>query len=152
VNHVRVFLDSCVLVEGVCSAWSASRAVLILGRSPTFKFVLAELVIEETQRALTNKLSDSFGGSRRLREDFAFLLTRLNPERVPHVTDIQFLAARSMIRHTNDVPILAAAIQAKPDWLLTDNTAHFDDRVSEKSGLRIATPQQFLNLCGKLFR
>ncbi len=113
--------------------------------------MLADLVLEETERALSNKLSDSFGGSRRLREDFRFLLTRLNVERAPHATDAQFLAARSMIRHMNDVPILAAAIESKPDWLLTDNVSHFDESVSKKTGLAIVTPREFLSLCGKLF-
>ena len=107
---------------------------------------------EQCQRALAVKLGTGFGGNRSLRDEFQFLLTRLTVERVPHVTEQEFLAARSMIRHMHDVPIIAAAIRAKPDWFLTDNTSHFDHRVAEKSGLTIATPQDFLKLCGKLFR
>jgi hypothetical protein len=53
------------------------RGVLILGRSSMFTFVLAAIVIEETERALVDKLGKSFGGGRRLREEFHFLLKRL---------------------------------------------------------------------------
>lgn len=149
--QVRIFLDSCVLIEGICAPWSDSRGVLILGRSSVFRFVLAEIVIEETERALAKKLGRDFGGDRRLKEEFRFLLNRLDIERVPHVSVQEVQRARSLIRHVNDVPILAAAIQAKPDWLLTDNTSHFNREVSRRTSIRIATPQQFLLLCGKLF-
>jgi predicted nucleic acid-binding protein len=67
------------------------------------------------------------------------------------VPDEEFLRARQLIRHVNDVPFLAAAIMAKPDWLLTDNAAHFEARVSQRTGLQIATPAEFLASCGRLF-
>jgi predicted nucleic acid-binding protein len=151
VSRVRIFLDSCMLVEGVCAPWSDSRGVLILGRSSLFTFVLADIVLEESERALARKLHEAFGAPQRLREEFRFLIQRLNVERIPHVSDQEFLKSRSLIRHVNDVPVLAAAINARPDWLVTDNTAHFDEKVSRKTGLRIATPKEFLSSCGKLF-
>lgn len=150
-NQVRVFVDSCVLIEGVCAPWSASRGVLILGRSAMFRFLLAEAVVKETERAFAKKLGDSFGSVRSSNEEFRFLLSRLNVEHISHASNQEFLRAQPLIPHWNDVPVLAAAIRAKPDWLLTDNTSHFDDRVSQKTGLRIATPTDFLAWCGKLF-
>ena len=146
-----MFLDSCVLIEAICAPWSDSRGVLILGRSSVFRFVLAEMVIEETERALAKKLGRDFGSGGRLKEEFLFLLGRLDIERVPHSSAEEVQRARALIRHINDVPILAAAIKAKPDWLLTDNDTHFDQVVSTKTGLQIATPREFLLLCGKLF-
>ena len=150
-SAIRVFLDSCVLIEGICAPWSDSRGVLILGRSSLFKFVLAEIVAEETERALAKKLARDFGSARRLRDEFRFLLKRLDIERIQHASNDDVHRAQPLIRHFNDVPILAAAIKAKPDWLLTDNTSHFDTAVSKKTGLRIATPHEFLLVCGKLF-
>ena len=79
-NRPRVFLDSCVLIEGLVAPWSASRGVLILGRAALFRFVLAEIVIEETERALAGKLGDAYGGRERLRADFRLLLNRLKPQ------------------------------------------------------------------------
>jgi hypothetical protein len=52
--------------------------------------------------------------------------------------------ARSLIRHAADVPVLVSAIQAAPDWLITNNTEHFTPEVAAKTSLRIATPQQFV--------
>jgi hypothetical protein len=151
VTKVRVFLDSCVLIEGICAPWSDSRGVLILGRSSLFRFVLAEMVIEETGRALAKRLGPAFGGEHRLKDEFLFLLERLDIERVPRASAEDVRQTRSLIRHINDVPILAAAINAKPDWLLTDNTSHFNSTVSEKTSLRIAAPRDFLLHCGQLF-
>jgi hypothetical protein len=151
VIQVRLFLDSCVLIEGICAPWSDSRGVLILGRSSVFRFVLAEMVIEETERALTKKLGRDFGSGLRLKEEFCFLLKRLDIERVPHSSAEEVQRARPLIRHSNDAPILGAAIKAKPDWLVTDNTSHFNQVVSRKTGLQIVTPREFLFFCGKLF-
>lgn len=150
-TQVRLFLDSCVLIEAICAPWSDSRGVLILGRSSVFRFVLAEMVIEGTERALGKKLRREFGSGLRLKEEFHFLLRRLDIERPPHSSAEEVYQARPLIRHINDVPVLAAAIKAKPDWLLTDNTTHFNQAVSRKTGLQIATPHEFLLLCGKLF-
>jgi hypothetical protein len=48
--------------------------------------------------------------------------------------------------HQNDAPILAAALIARPDSLITLNTRHFldDPQVAQKSGLRIETPGTYL--------
>ena len=79
------------------------------------------------------------------------MLKRLDIERVPHSSPEEVQGARPLIGHINDAPILAAAIKAKPDWLLTDNATHFNQAVSRKTGLQIATPRELLVLCGKLF-
>jgi hypothetical protein len=104
-----------------------------------------------SERALAKKPGRDFGSGWRLKEEFLFLLGRLDIERVPHSFAEEVQRARPLIRHINDVPILAAAIKAKTDWLLTDNDTHFDQVVSTKTGLQIATPREFLLLCGKLF-
>lgn len=150
-NRIRVFLDSCVFIEGLCAPWSASRGVLILGRSALFTFVLADIVLEETERALTRKLGEGYGADGRLAEDLSFLLRRVDVERAPHVSRQEFHDASKWIRHRNDIPVLAAAVKAKPDWLLTDNTAHFTATVSRKTAVRIATPAEFLDQCGRIF-
>lgn len=43
-----------------------------------------------------------------------------------------------------DAPILAAAVLAKVDCLLSLNTKDFTPNVAEQSGLRIQTPAQFV--------
>ncbi len=44
-----------------------------------------------------------------------------------------------------DAPILAAAVAAQPDYLITGDKHFFDNPgISEKSGLHIVTPADFL--------
>ncbi len=47
-----------------------------------------------------------------------------------------------MIFDPGDAPILAAAMKASIDYLVTHNRKHFldDPNVAERSGLRIGTP------------
>lgn len=144
-SRLRVFLDSCVLIEGLACPWSNSHGLLILGRT-LFTIVLAEIVQEETERALHRKLQTGYRGD--LLGDYRRLMQRLVVERVPHVSRQEFEQGRSWIRHQNDVPVLAAAVQARPDWLLTANTSdgHFDAAASERTGIRFATPKEFLAL------
>ncbi len=146
----RIFPDSCVLIEGLVAPWSASRGVLILGRAALLNFVVAEVVVEETERAIAAKFGIGYGGRQRLLDDLQFLLQRLRVERIPHVSAIEFQDARKLIRHTNDVPVIAAATKAKPDWLLTINVSHFNTEVTKRTGLRIVTPAAFLDTAGRL--
>lgn len=150
-NPPRIFLDSCVLIEGLLSPFSNSRGVLILGRASIFQFVLAEIVLEETERRIMRGLKENYDGFSPLYNDYCTLLARLKIERVPHVSGEQFQHARQFIRHVNDIPVLAAAIEAKPDWVITDNTAHFDVEVAQATGLVIVTPRQFLHYAGRIF-
>jgi len=46
-----------------------------------------------------------------------------------------------------DASILAAAIAAQPDYLITGDKRFFDNpNIAKKSGLRVVTPAQFLKL------
>jgi len=47
-------------------------------------------------------------------------------------------------RSPPDAPILAAAIAAGVDALVTGNTQHFTAEVAVVSGIRIVTPAQFV--------
>jgi hypothetical protein len=48
------------------------------------------------------------------------------------------------LRHVNDLPAVVAAMEARPDWAISTNRAHWNDDLATRSGLRIATPQDFL--------
>ena len=44
----------------------------------------------------------------------------------------------------NDLPAVVSAMEARPDWVISTNTAHWNDELAARTGLRIATPQDFL--------
>jgi predicted nucleic acid-binding protein len=148
----RVFPDSNVLIEGLLSPWSVSRAILILARARLFRLVLSPYVEEEVERALLGRLNVDYEGGSRLIDDYALALKLIAPERLDRITKEEFKTHRHLIRHGNDVPVLVTAIKAKPDWLVTANVEHFDEDVALRTGLRIATPHGFLRQIGIHFR
>jgi hypothetical protein len=48
------------------------------------------------------------------------------------------------LRHDNDLPLVVAAEQARPDWVISANDGHWNDEVARRTGLRIVTPHAFL--------
>ncbi len=113
-----------------------------------FRLILSYYVEQEVERALLKRLAADESDGARLIDDYARALKLLSPERTAHITQDEFNSHRSLIRHINDVPVLVTAIKAKPDWLVTANTEHFNEEVSIRTGLRIVTPHDFLRVCG----
>jgi predicted nucleic acid-binding protein len=145
VSTIRVFIDSNVLVEGLFAPWSLSRAILILSRSGVFRIILSPYVEIEVERALLKRLAANPEEGSRLIDEYDRALQLLSPERIAKVTRDEIVANRSLIKHGNDVPVLSTAINAKPDYLITANTEHFNETVAQRTGLRIVTPQEFLS-------
>ena len=85
-------------------------------------------------------------------EDDATLLTLARPEVVPLPDAHDVAQARSLICHTADVPILLSAMQSRPNWLLTHNTAHFTPSIATRTGLQIATPRAFFQALARGLR
>jgi len=67
----------------------------------------------------------------------------LNLEVEPN-PDSEDYAVWETIIEPKDAPILAAAVSAKIDRLLTLNTKDFTQEVAQQSGLNIQTPSDFL--------
>jgi len=142
----RVFLDSGVLLEGIFAPWSVSRALLILGRSGAFRIVLAEVVREEVERNLLACVDEDEVFAEKALATYSKLLRLLRPQRVPSPDLAEVVRYRHVIKHLADVPVLASAIRAAPDWLVTTNTRHFNESVARKTGLRIVDPAGLLRV------
>jgi hypothetical protein len=148
---LRVFLDSGVIIEGYYSLWGASKGVLILAaqRRRDIRIVLAEAVEREVRRDLAlalAKLPPERAAA--IISGFEGWLARIQVERHPLPTEDEILAHYPQImpalRHENDVPVVVTAMLARPDWVLSTNTKHWNTELAARTGLRIATPQQFL--------
>lgn len=50
----------------------------------------------------------------------------------------------SAVRHRNVMPAVVAAALARPDWVLSTNTEHWNQELATRTGLRITTPAAFL--------
>lgn len=150
INPPRLFLDSNILTGGFVARWGLDKAVLSLCAARTCQLVLAEIVGEEVERNLLKKALAAGKDQQwadQLLADYDKFLQLANPEIIPFPDKQIVLASRHLIRHAADVPVLVSAIQAKPDWLITNNTEHFTQEVAQKTGLRITTaPGFFRNL------
>jgi len=149
-DRIRLFLDSNVLTAGIVSAWGLDKAILSLCAARICRLVLAEAVREEVEENLLTRLAGvESGDAGKILDNYAHLIAPMKPEIVPHPDSAEVKAARHLIRHEADVPVLLSAIASRPDWVLTHNTKHFTPAVARRSGLRIATPVEFFREISK---
>lgn len=132
----KVFADANVLIAGTASRTGASSAVLLMAEIGLFRLVVSRLVLEEAERNLRKKLP-------RALPNFARQLAQLQLEIVPPPTNedvqrwVKFIEAK-------DAPILATAVSAQVDRLVTLNSKDFTPEVAAQSGLRILSPAQLV--------
>lgn len=134
----RLFLDADVLVAGAISPPGGSGYILLLGEMESVEILVCEQVLAEARRALKKKAP-------RALSEFERIIQAIKPQVCPEPTVEEIILCREII-HPDDAPILAAAMKARPDSLITLNTHHFidDPRVKQRSGLRIETPGMYL--------
>jgi PIN domain len=149
---LRLFLDSNVLTGGIVALWGLDKAVLLLCAARICRLVLAEIVRQEVEENLLQHAAAlPSQEAEQVLADYTTLLTLARPERVPLPDGQDVMRARPLIRHAADVPVLLSAMQSRPDWLLTHNTAHFTPAVATRTGLRIATPRRFFQTLARGF-
>lgn len=132
----RVFADSSVLIAGAGSRSGASRAVLSMAELGLFDLVVSRQVLDECERNLRRKLP-------RALPVFAELLARVELEIYPD-PPAEEIARWEAVISASDAPILAAAVLAAPDRLLTLDAQDWTAAVAAQSGLIIRTPGEFV--------
>lgn len=130
--RLRVLCDTNVLVSALIADGPPSRLLeeAIDGR---VELVLPDLVLDELERVLTEKLG--FGErSHAARELLAQLATeRPDPPQHPH----------AVTGNPADDAILACAVEARVDVLATGDRKHLLP-IGERRGVRLLTPQAVL--------
>lgn len=143
----RLFLDANVIVDGMVSRWSASRAVLILCSQRVVRLVVAQYVLGEVEDAFLtmgqrNRLSEK--DLNRVIEDYEKFVRLAQPEIINVASHEAVMQQAAIIHHLHDVPVLAAALKAQPDWLLSRNRNHFSNQIAQRTGLQIGDPLEYL--------
>jgi len=133
------FLDSSALIADAISPSGAARILLLLAEAEKLNIIISEQVIEETERSLAKKSPQNL-------PDFRRFIKVINPI-IVQISSEEITNCLYMISDPTDAPILAAAIKAKADFLVTHNRRHFldDPKVAKKSGLKIGTPGDALS-------
>ena len=132
-----VFIDTSALIAGMLSTTGAAHEVLRLCEAGVVQAVLSRQVLVEADRTLSQKLPA-------LLPDYHSFLKHLSPLIVDNPPR-QAIEAAGHVIHRNDAPILAAAIEADAQYLITWNTRHFQKKaVREYAPFPILTPGEFL--------
>jgi predicted nucleic acid-binding protein len=130
-------LDTSVIIAGLASPTGGSSVVLDLCEAGVLRAFISRQVVVEANRVMARKFP-------LLLERFKDFLENLSPELMedPSLEEIRE-ATRVIVSH--DAPILAAAIQAQVDYLITLNTKDFClPKVRESVSFKIFTPKEFL--------
>jgi putative PIN family toxin of toxin-antitoxin system len=144
VQRIKVFIDTNVLIAGVASVTGASATVLDLCESESIQMVISRQVLVEADRNFAAKLPNLVTQFRQFIQDLAPLMMD-----DPLPTEVQ--KAASLVAR-KDAAILAAAIEAKVDYLITLDKKHFlKEKIRQNSPLEICTPADFLRIFERLW-
>src|SRR3989344_1783129 len=132
----RVFLDTSALLAGFNSPTGAAGVIVAACFSKDITPIISPQIIEEAERNISAKfpkLADAWS---------SFLLIQPRITKPPSLEQVR--AAYELLP-TNDAPILASALAARPDALVTWNTKHFlRPRVVAAVDFPILIPGDFL--------
>lgn len=133
----RVFLDSSALISGVISPLGGAQAIQTLADAGHLEIVISRQVQVECERNLRDKSPRSLAV-------YQDVLRAIHLEILPDPPIEQVVAMQTVI-DPKDAAVLAAAMIAAPDYLVSLERKHFlQPEVAQRAGLRIGTPGDFL--------
>ena len=115
--EVRVFLDTSMLFAAVLSETGGSRLILELGEAGAIQLVVGPRVLQEADGVLARKAPQHKGL-------FALLLDRANVIVGPAPDTASLEQAGDVIAYAPDAHVLAEAIAARSDYLVSLNHKH----------------------------
>ena len=136
---MKIFLDANVYFAGFYSKTGASSVLLELIRLRKCEGFTSRLVLREAERNLRLKAEPPV-----LKSFHQFLKT--TPLKIcPPPKPAQLAKYESLI-HPKDVPVLAAAVEARVDFLITLDRRHFmtPELLKKISSPKILTPGEYL--------
>jgi len=137
VKRIKVFIDTSVLIAGVASVTGASAAVLDLCESEAIQMVISRQVLVEADRNFSAKLPN-------LVTQFRQFIQVLAPLLVDDPPSTAVKKAANLVGR-KDAAILAAAIEAEVDYLITLDKKHFlKEKIRPNVPIEICMPAEFL--------
>lgn len=142
-----VFIDSNVLIEALIAS-DPAVAVLDLAVAGAIKLVTSELVVHDVEEEILShhasnpEKMDAVIYAWRTMIERTKLAVRADPSSAV-VLDARQKYLPTM-RHLADLPVLAAAIEAKADVIVSGNRKHFNDKTAERAGIPMYSCAEFL--------
>ena len=118
--NARLFLDTSAVFAGLWSASGGARALLQLGEAGLVDLVVSSEVLAELERTIRRKAPNLLG-------TLALVLDRARITVLPSPPSKLVDTAEAWTRHRGDALIVAAALKARVDYLVTLDQAHLLD-------------------------
>src|SRR3990167_6769969 len=136
---IRVFLDANVYFAGFDSPKGASALILELVRRKKVEVYASRLVLREADRNLRSK------SEKEALKAFRRYLQSAKVRIVPAPDEALFKPYESYL-HPKDLPVLAAALVVKSDFLITLDRRHFltPQVPARVTKIKICTPHDFI--------
>ncbi len=134
----RVFADSSVLFAAAYSRTGSAYNLLQTALARRVRLVLSELVLEETERNISENAPEALSAFEQLRVALPFLLS--NPSEA-------LLLETAAVIAPKDAAIVAGARRARTKLLATYDRKHLLGRstaIQSAVGITVATPQHIL--------
>ena len=140
IRKPRVFFDSSALFAAIFSAAGGARMILRLAESEAVELVVSSQVLAEVEGALRRKAPEMLG-------HLAQLFDRAHCRVIANPSLEQVKAWQPVISYLPDAAVLAAALAARADYLVTLDRQHFleNPHLMTSPPLPLGTPGDFLS-------
>jgi putative PIN family toxin of toxin-antitoxin system len=136
---MRVVLDANVLVSGLLSPKGSPGQILEAWLHGRFDLCMSPPIFHELRRVLQYpRIQDRLKNGQRDKLMATLAQTSLWVDGV--------LMLEILKRDPSDNPYLACAVEARAEYLVTGNSAHFFEAGEIFQGVQILSPRQFLDL------
>ena len=143
-QRIKVFIDTNVLIAGVASVTGASATVLDLCEAESIQMVISRQVLVEADRNLSAKLPGLVAQFRQFIQNLAPVMVEDPP--------LKAVDKAAALVDRKDAAILAAAIEAKADYLITLDKKHFlKKKVQPNIPIEVCSPADFLKIFERLW-
>ena len=133
--RARLFLDTSALFAGIWSAAGGARALLLWGEAGLVELLVSSEVLAEIEAVLRRKAPELLGC-------VTVLLARAQITVVPAAEPRSLAVLADALVRPGDVAVVAAALAAQPDFLVTLDRQHLLDNevLAERCPFPIGTP------------
>ncbi len=134
---MKVVLDTNVLVSGLLNPYGPPGRIVQVVASGELQLCLDARILAEYREVLRRPAFPFHG------EEVDALLRQVHAVGEPVAATLA-----QALPDSDDEPLLEVAIGADAEYLVTGNIRHF--AVNSRSGVRVVSPAEFLEICRKL--
>jgi len=114
----KIFLDTSAIIAAVMSPTGGARLLFHLSQTGAIRLVVGKGILQETEEVLKRKAPHLIGL-------FAQLFAEANVETAQEPDLEHSEMAKSLLEYAPDANVLAQAVSANPDWLVSHDKEHF---------------------------